>query len=71
MIPKLNTFDFWTSLVHGSFDDSSYFVHVNINIFIWHIYYVWAACGIIRPLTWVENILFVFSQNVNFFLAAK
>ena len=27
-------FDFWTILVHGSFDDSSYFVHVNINIFI-------------------------------------
>ena len=25
-------FDFWTILVHGSFDDSSYFVHVNINI---------------------------------------
>ena len=30
-------FDFWTILVHGSFDNSSYFVHVNINIFIWHI----------------------------------
>ena len=27
-------FDFWTILVQGSFDDSSYFVHVNINIFI-------------------------------------
>jgi len=27
-------FDFWTILVHGSFNDSSYFVHVNINIFI-------------------------------------
>ena len=25
-------FDFWTILVHGSFDDSSHFVHVNINI---------------------------------------
>ena len=32
------TFDFWTILVHGSFDDSSYFVYVNNNIFIqWHI----------------------------------
>ena len=25
-------FDFWTTSVHGSFDDSSHFVHVNINI---------------------------------------
>ena len=25
-------FEFWTILVHGSFDDSSHFVHVNINI---------------------------------------
>ena len=25
-------FDFWTILVHGSFDDSSHFVHVNILI---------------------------------------
>ena len=27
-------FNFWTILVHWSFDDSSYFVRVNINIFI-------------------------------------
>ena len=26
-------FDFWTVLVHGSFDDSSHFVHVDILIF--------------------------------------
>ena len=37
-------FDFWTISVHGSFDDSSYFVHVNINIFIWHILRLGRLC---------------------------
>ena len=31
-------------LVHGSFDDSSYFVHVNINKFIWHILRLGCLC---------------------------
>ena len=35
-------FDFWTILVHGSFDDSSHFVHVNYLI---DTHYVWAASG--------------------------
>ena len=31
-------------LVYGSSDDSSYFVHVNINIFIWHILRLGCLC---------------------------